>query len=78
MYFPIPYLRMESAQTSNGAYVELPREEGESVACDETLLFPDGSGYHLTGIHMEYYLLFHDSDINARCFYGEPPVLICL
>ncbi len=106
----IPYLRMESTQISGGAYIALPKEEGETVACDETLLFPDGSGYHLTGVHMEYYetgdeivyedgedwvvnyaleptfvyelmlesisagnLLFQDSDIDSRYFYGNPP-----
>ena len=106
----IPYLRMESSQISGGAYIALPKEEGETVACDETLLFPDGSGYHLTGVHMEYYetgdeivyedgedwvvnyaleptfvyelmlepisagnLLFQDSDIDSRYFYGNPP-----
>ncbi|MCI9220945.1 MAG: sigma-70 family RNA polymerase sigma factor [Lachnospiraceae bacterium] len=56
----IPYLRMESSQISSGAYIPLPREVGETVACDESLLFPDGTGYRLTGVRMKYYEAYED------------------
>lgn len=51
----IPYLMLESSQTSNAVYLPLPKEEGEIAACDQTLLFPDGTGIHLMGIRMEHY-----------------------
>lgn len=52
----IPYLQLEdSGQISNAVYLPLPKEEGEVMACDETLMFPDGTGLRLTGIEMRYY-----------------------
>lgn len=51
----IPYLCMDGSQETDTVFLRLPTEIGESLPCDETILFPDGTGIHLTAITVEQY-----------------------
>lgn len=51
----IPFLCLDGNLESEKAAVRLPTEPGQSISCDETLLFPDGTGIRLRGIYCEKY-----------------------
>lgn len=46
----IPFLCLDSSQETGTVLLKMPEEVGERVPCDETMLFPDGTGIHLTGV----------------------------
>lgn len=51
----IPFLCLDGNLESERIALALPGESGESVSCDERILFPDGTGIHLKGIYCEKY-----------------------
>ena len=46
----IPFLCLDSGQETGTVLLKMPKEVGETVPCDETMLFPDGTGIRLTGV----------------------------
>lgn len=68
----IPYLCLDGTQQSETAFLRLPTEPGESLPCNETILFPDGTGIHLTSITAELYEAGETIQINSDiCFMEE-------
>lgn len=49
----IPYLCLDGTQESETVFLRLPTASGERLPCDETILFPDGTGLHLTAVTAE-------------------------
>lgn len=74
----IPYLFLQSSQSTGTVTFELPEEEDQTMPCDVTASFPDGSQLHITGIGKTQYEqisydLFEGSDelVENRVYYWE-------
>ena len=51
----IPYLCLEKEDETESVTINLPSGEDAYLACDEKILFPDGSGFHITGLTRSEY-----------------------
>ncbi len=76
LYFPpvpagtytlaIPYIFLKSSETSDPFTLTLPLTEGQTLACDVTALFPEGSGIRITGVtKSEYIQTSYDLDAES-------------